>query len=188
VLFLIANDLTRMQVLADIDEADVAQLQPQSVVEFAVDAYPTQTFEGRVSQIRLAPQTVQNVVTYTAVIDVATPDLKLKPGMTASVSAKVDEQANVLAVPNAALRFRPEGAAPQAARPGAGTVYRISGETPEPVRVKTGVTDGVSTQIVSGNLREGDKVAVPLQTAARPAAASKGVFGGLGGRPAGRVR
>src|SRR5205085_8855504 len=91
-LFLIANDLTRMQVLADIDEADVGQLQPQSAVFFTVDAYPGETFEGRISQIRLSPQTVQNVVTYTAVIDVNNPNLKLKPGMTANVNATVAEQ------------------------------------------------------------------------------------------------
>ena len=92
-LFLIANDLTRMQVLADIDEADVGQLQPQSRVNFTVDAYPSETFSGHVSQIRLAPQTVQNVVTYTAVIDVENPDLKLKPGMTANVATTVGRTA-----------------------------------------------------------------------------------------------
>ena len=82
-LFLIAQDLTKMQVLADVDEADVGQLSPESKVSFTVDAFPTDTFQGRVSQIRLSPNVVQNVVTYTAVIDVANPKLLLKPGMTA---------------------------------------------------------------------------------------------------------
>lgn len=107
-LFLIANDLTKMQVLADIDEADVGQLGPQSQVTFTVDAYPRDVFRGRISQIRLKPEKVQNVVTYTAVIDVDNPDLKLKPGMTANVTVLVAQRKNVLKVPNAALRFRPE--------------------------------------------------------------------------------
>src|SRR3954452_17955470 len=107
VLFLIANDLTRMQVLANIDEADVGQLAPGSEVNFTVDAYPSDTFKGAVSQVRLAPQTVQNVVTYTAVIDVANQDMKLKPGMTANVTVVTARRENVLAVANSALRFRP---------------------------------------------------------------------------------
>lgn len=106
-LFLIANDLTKMQVLADIDEADVGQLSPDSRVTFTVDAYPRDTFHGRIAQLRLNPQTEQTVVTYTAVIDVDNPDLKLKPGMTANVTVIVAERRNVLKVPNAALRFRP---------------------------------------------------------------------------------
>lgn len=107
-LFLIANDLTKMQVLADIDEADVGQLGPESQVTFTVDAYPRDHFRGRISQIRLKPEKVQNVVTYTAVIDVDNPELKLKPGMTANVTVMVAHRKNVLKVPNAALRFRPQ--------------------------------------------------------------------------------
>jgi len=106
-LFLIANDLTQMQVLADIDEADVGQLTTESKVNFTVDAFPTETFEGRIAQIRLAPQVVQNVTTYTAVINVSNPDGKLMPGMTANVTAITAERNNVLTIPNAALRFRP---------------------------------------------------------------------------------
>jgi HlyD family secretion protein len=107
-LFLIANDLTKMQVLANIDEADVGQLGPESRVTFTVDAYARDVFRGRISQIRLNPETVQNVVTYTAVIDVENPELKLKPGMTANVTVTVAERREVLKLPNAALRFRPE--------------------------------------------------------------------------------
>ena len=190
-LFMIANDLTRMQVLADIDEADVGQLKPQSRVFFTVDAYPTETFSGNVSQIRLSPLTVQNVVTYTAVIDVANTDLKLKPGMTASVTATVAEQKDVLAVPNAALRFRPEGAVATPSRAGSGTVYRVNGETLEPVKVRLGLTDGVATQAVSGGLSEGDSVAIPSAPAGKTAAAApaSNVFGNTGGRPqGGRIR
>lgn len=189
-LFLIANDLTRMQVLADIDEADVGQLQPQGRVSFTVDAYPTETFEGRISQIRLAPQTVQNVVTYTAVIDVANADLKLKPGMTASVTATVAERPNVLTVPNAALRFRPDGAAP-AQRSGGGTVYRVNGSGLEPVRVRVGLTNGTSTELAGGDLREGDTIAVASAQSSsqtRSSAPKGGIPGMTGGRGAGRIR
>src|SRR4029453_9905039 len=91
------------------DEADVGQLSADSKVSFTVDAFPTETFQGRISQIRLAPNVVQNVVTYTAVIAVDNPKLLLKPGMTATVTATVAEKQGVLLVPNAALRFRPEG-------------------------------------------------------------------------------
>lgn len=108
-LFLIANDLTKMQVLANIDEADVGQINRESRVNFTVDAYPNEKFHGQISEIRLNPQTIQNVVTYTAVIDVDNPDLKLKPGMTANVTVTVAERRNVLKVPNSALRFRPAG-------------------------------------------------------------------------------
>lgn len=190
-LFMIANDLTRMQVLADIDEADVGQLKPQSRVSFTVDAYPAETFSGNVAQIRLSPLTVQNVVTYTAVIDVANTDLKLKPGMTASVTATVAEQKDVLAVPNTALRFRPEGAAATPSRGGSGTVYRVNGEALEPVKVRLGLTDGMSTQVVSGGLSEGDRIAIPAAPAGKSAAAAPAgnVFGTAGGRPqGGRIR
>lgn len=179
VLFLIANDLTKMQVLADIDEADVGQLAPDSKVSFTVDAFPAETFRGRISQIRLAPQTLQNVVTYTAVVDVENPQMKLKPGMTASVTATVAERQNVLLAPTAALRFRPENATPSETprtprpqgaasnRPNGGrrpsTVWKVEGETLKPVRVQLGLSDGLSTEVVSGELKEGDQVAVPVQ-------------------------
>jgi HlyD family secretion protein len=169
-LFLIANDLTRMQVLADIDEADVGQLQNGARVTFTVDAFPQDTFEGRISQVRLAPQAVQNVVTYTAVIDVANPDMKLKPGMTANVTATVSERRDVLTIPNAALRFRPEGTTANAQNTrqrSAPTVYRVGADKQlEPVRLRPGLSDGVKTEVVSGDLHEGDTIAVPAQTTA----------------------
>jgi HlyD family secretion protein len=110
-LFLLAQDLTKMQVLANIDEADVGQLRTGGKVSFTVDAYPDSKFNGKISQIRLAPLVTQNVVTYTAVVDVANPDLKLYPGMTANITATTAERNDVLAVPNAALRFQPANAA-----------------------------------------------------------------------------
>jgi HlyD family secretion protein len=187
-VFLIANDLTRMQVLANIDEADVGQLKPGSKVSFTVDAYPADTFRGAVSQVRLAPTTVQNVVTYTAVIDVANPDLKLKPGMTANVNVSVAESDNVLAVPNAALRFRPD-TAPAPRRNNSGPVlWKAENGGLKAVNVQAGVTDGVRTEIVSSDLKEGDVVVVSStpangsKSAAAPAARSPFAAGGKGGR------
>lgn len=106
-LFTIANDLTKMQVLASIDEADVGQIRQGIKANFTVDAYPGETFSGEISQVRLNAQTLQNVVTYSAVIDVANPELKLRPGMTANITITTARRDNVLVVPNAALRFRP---------------------------------------------------------------------------------
>lgn len=174
-IFLIANDLTRMQVLAEIDEADVGQLSPDSRVSFTVDAYPNDVFHGRIAQVRLAPQMVQNVVTYTAVVEVANPDLKLKPGMTANVTAIVAQREDVLSVPNAALRFRPESAggedAQKPARAGYQTVWKVTGEGLVPVSVRTGLTDGISSEIVSGELSEGDRVAAASSNGAGRASA-----------------
>jgi HlyD family secretion protein len=106
-LFVIAADLTKMQVNANIDEADVGRIRPGQHVTFHVDAYPTETFEGTVSQVRLQPVVVQNVTTYGTVIDVPNRELKLKPGMTANVKVEIAKRTGVLRVPNAALRFRP---------------------------------------------------------------------------------
>src|SRR3954469_6896558 len=106
-LFIIAADLTKMQVNANIDETDVGRMRPGQAVSFTVDAYPTETFLGGVKQVRLNPTTVQNVVTYSTVIDVPNPELKLKPGITASVTIEIARRENALRVPNAAIRFRP---------------------------------------------------------------------------------
>jgi HlyD family secretion protein len=109
ILFLIANDLARMQVKASVDEADIGKITNDVQVSFTVDAYPSDTFAGKISEVRLEPQTVQNVVTYSVIIHVENPQLKLKPGMTANLTMVVDQHENVLTVPNAALRFRPAG-------------------------------------------------------------------------------
>jgi HlyD family secretion protein len=106
-LFVLAADLTKMQVIANLDESDVGRIRPGQVVTFRVDAYPTDTFTGSVSQVRLEPKVAQNVVTYATVIDVPNDQLKLKPGMTANVNVEIARSSNVLRVPNAALRFRP---------------------------------------------------------------------------------
>src|SRR6266545_3254016 len=106
-LFIIAADLTKMQVNANIDEADVGRIRPGQVVTFRVDAYPGTQFEGTVAQVRLQPQVVQNVTTYGTVIDVPNQELKLKPGMTANVKIEIAKRSDALRIPNAALRFRP---------------------------------------------------------------------------------
>ena len=106
-LFVIAADLTEMQVNANIDEADVGRIRPGQHVTFRVDAYPTDNFVGTVTQIRLQPVVVQNVTTYGTVITVPNRELKLKPGMTANVKIEIAKRTNALRIPNAALRFRP---------------------------------------------------------------------------------
>ena len=106
-LFVIAADLTKMRVIANIDESDVGRIRPNQRVTFTVDAYPEEEFEGTVSQIRLEPVVTQNVVTYATVVDAPNPDLRLKPGMTATIALETARRENVLRIPNTALRFRP---------------------------------------------------------------------------------
>ena len=144
VIFTIAQDLTKMQVLTNIDEADVGRVRVEQVASFTVDAFPEQSFKGSVSQIRLSPQTVQNVVTYPVILDVPNQDLKLKPGMTANVQIPVDARRDVLRVPNAALRFRPDpadvagsdkakgGAPATASAPAASAPASAAGAAPAP--------------------------------------------------------
>src|SRR5436189_6192596 len=112
-LFTIANDLTKMQVIANIDQADIGLVENAKSVKFAVDAFPGKDFDGKIEQMRPNPQNVQNVVTYNVVIDVDNPEQKLKPGMTANLTVTIDERNNVLKVPNAALRFMPQNTTAQ---------------------------------------------------------------------------
>ena len=186
VIFQIANDLTKMQIDSNVAEADVGAVEVGQDVDFTVDAFPTRTFHGKVVQVRNAPITVQNVVTYDTVIGVENKDLKLKPGMTANVSIIIAHKDNVLQLKNAALRFRPPEAAaepksasaqsgPRAAGPRPGgspggarptgarerrpdrTVYTLSFGRPKPVQIKTGISDGIVTEVTEG-LKEGDNV------------------------------
>jgi HlyD family secretion protein len=119
-LFVIANNLSQMQVETRIDEADIGQMRPGLPVTFTVDAFPDREFEGQVTQVRLEPIDEQGVVTYTTVINTGNPDLRLRPGMTANVTVKIERRDDVLRVPNAALRFRPS--VPAGGRGGAMTV------------------------------------------------------------------
>ncbi len=181
VIFQIANDLTKMQIDSNVAEADVGMVQVGQDVDFTVDAFPTQTFHGKVIQVRNAPITVQNVVTYDTVIGVSNADLKLKPGMTANVSIVSARKDDVLQIKNAALRYRPAEAAPaemgSRSRAPAGargmsgrerrtserTVYLLSGSQPTPVQIKTGISDGVLTEVIEG-LKEGDRVVTAEMT------------------------
>ena len=182
-LFVIAEDLRKMQVDTSVAEADIGKLKPGMTTMFTVDAYPSKRFRGSVRQIRNSPQTVQNVVTYNAVIDVDNGELELKPGMTANVTFVYAEKDDILRVPNTALRFRPSpellaglrggkdaSAGPptgkrsgdQDASPDRRTVWVLRAGRPESVAIRTGISDGTLTQLAEGELREGD----PLVTEA----------------------
>lgn len=152
-LFTIANDLTAMRVIANVDEADIGSVQEGQRVDFEVDAYPEDTFRGTVVQVRLQATTTSNVVTYQVVIDAPNPDLKLKPGLTANVTIYTLDKQAVLAVPVRALRFTPENEKYQE-----NTVWRqLPGDKLERVSVVTGVSDGVQTEILEG-LAQGDRI------------------------------
>src|SRR2546428_3730229 len=180
VIFAIATELAKMQIDANVAEADVGVVMIDQNVDFTVDAFPMQTFHGKVVQVRNAPITVQNVVTYDTVIGVANPDLKLKPGMTANVSIISAHRDDTLKIANSAFRFRmPDESPPPVAKrdPSAGDrqpsgkpsargerriergVYILppTGSQPTRVTIKTGISDGVATEVVEG-LKEGDRV------------------------------
>lgn len=169
VLFVLADDLSRMQVVAFVSEADVGRVEAGQEATFTVDAFPRRPFDARVRQVRHAsepPETpepvVSYVVTYDVVLDVENPDGLLRPGMTANVRIVTAEADDVLRVPTAALRFRPRGE--KVARLGGkrGTVYRLAGDVPEPVDVAVGLADDVATA-VDGDLAEGDRVVTRME-------------------------
>ena len=160
-LFTIANDLTRMQVIANVDEADIGEVKDGQKVTFTVDAYPEDTFTGSVTQVRLQPTTTSNVVTYEVVVGAPNPDLKLKPGLTANITITTLEKDSILLVPVKALRFTPEqkdiNQADINPAPGKKILWKEQGKSIMPVNVSTGVSDGIYTE-VSGNIREGDTI------------------------------
>ncbi|MGZ9105928.1 MAG: efflux RND transporter periplasmic adaptor subunit [Rhodoplanes sp.] len=180
-LFLIATDLTKMQVETNVSESDIGGVMAGHQGAFTVDAFPKRAFQGKVSQVRQSPQTVQNVVTYNVVVSVDNSDLALKPGMTAAVRIVVDERADVLRVPNQALRFAPSAPASAAPnqRPASGVdeatqaqVWVLRRGEPTAIPLVLGLEDDSFTEIVSGNLKAGDEVITAEQTApaSRPAA------------------
>jgi len=224
-LFTIAQDLTKMQVAADVSESDIGKVKVGQPARFTVDAYPEREFRGSIAQIRLNATVNQNVVTYPVIIEVENRDSILRPNMTANVSIDVARVAETLRLPNAALRWKPEekeGASVEeqvarsgaergtramarqmeSARGGAGpgrgrgrgprpqTVYRVAAgkEEPVPVEVRTGISDGRFTQIVSGELKEGETVVTGLATARAnvPAGGVPGMGGGGRGTGGGR--
>ncbi|HEV7404047.1 MAG TPA: efflux RND transporter periplasmic adaptor subunit [Chthoniobacteraceae bacterium] len=192
VLFTVANDLKKMQIDSSVAEADVGNVELDQAVDFTVDAFPFRTFHGTVVQVRNAATTVQNVVTYDVVISVANEDLKLKPGMTTTLSIVIAQRENVLKLPNAALRFRPpvevaatpvpvKGSPTPAPPKGPGgpggkgrkggggprgerTIYvlKAGAAKPDPVQVKLGISDGITSEILSG-LEEGQSVVTGIE-------------------------
>jgi HlyD family secretion protein len=238
-LFQIAQDLTKMQVQADVDQSDIGRIQVGQFARFTVDSYPDEMFRGRISQIRLNATVSQNVVTYPVIIEVPNPDEKLRPKMTANVTISVARVQNVLRIANAALRFRPEGAkepapattssggqsaaanapdqnrgmAQMAQRGGAGpagaagglgrgwrrgggpqekkqqTIYILdANKKPQPVEIRTGITDGRYTEVVEGGLKEGQDVIIGMATTKVESGGATGSPFGGGGRPGGGGR
>jgi HlyD family secretion protein len=164
-LFSIAQDLTKMQINADIDEADIGRIQLNQPVTFTVDAYPEITFHGKVSEIRNAPTTVQNVVTYDVMVNVDNPDLKLKPGMTTNVSIVTDERKNVLRAPNAALRLKMPDAARAGGKPPKGSgVWILERGQPRRVLLSPGISDNKYTEVLSGKLPENAAIIVEVKS------------------------
>lgn len=165
-LFTIAQDLTNMQVVADVDEADIGDVKEGERVSFTVDAYPDDTFEGEVKQVRQEATTTNNVVTYEVVISAPNADLKLKPGLTANVTIYTAERKGVLSVPSKALRFIPQKETVGKmkivdAANAKNKVWTIEGNSIVAHKVNIGMTDGTNTQIVGG-IAEGTKVITGL--------------------------
>ncbi len=234
-LFTIANDLTKMQVIANIDQADIGLVEQAKSVKFSVDAFPGKDYDGKIEQMRLNPVNQQNVVTYNVVIDVDNPEQKLKPGMTANLTITIDERNNVLKVPNAALRFTPQDAngnrqqrtgagqgqgqgagqgqsqwqgrrqqqqgdnapggdnqnrfAPASAPvlPGQVRVVWVLGQDkkPERRRITVGLSDGSATEVVDGDLKEGEMVITGQQMGSTRTANTQSTPPGFGNAPRG---
>ena len=171
-LFLIATDLTKMQVDTNVSESDIGSIREGDAADFTVDAFPSRSFNGKVVQVRQSPQSVQNVITYDVVVGADNADLALKPGMTASTQIVTDRRDNVLRVPDQALRFAPGGVL--ATGPAdAARLWLLRDGKPTAVPVKLGLDDDSFSEITGGEVKEGDIVIVAEQrsgaaTAARP--------------------
>jgi HlyD family secretion protein len=210
-LFVIARDLRDMQVEASIAEADIGRVRSGQAVTFRVDAYPAEAFGGTVSQVRLQPVVEQNVVSYVTVIDVPNPDLRLKPGMTATVTVEIARATDVLVVPNAALRVRPTADVVGSMEPHAGDaegrlasgsdqgdgaegsrgqVWILVAAGFERVPVRVGVSDGVRSAVFSPRLTEGMHVitAIPSNTLTTPPRSTSPLLPSFRGRGAGAGR
>ncbi len=170
-LFLIAGDLTKMQVDANVSESDIGTVHEGEPVRFTVDAYPDRTFTGRVKQVRNAPQNVQNVITYDVVIGADNQDLALRPGMTANVSIETGRRDEVLRVPSAALRFHPRDAGAvrgDSAQEAKARVWVLRDGKPSPVAIETGLSDDSYTEVTGGALHEGDPVIIASERTGNP--------------------
>lgn len=184
-LFKIAQDLRQMQIDSNFAEADIGNIKVGQLARFTVDAFPDRAFAGKVKQLRLNPTTQQNVVTYNVVVSVDNPEQLLLPGMTAYVNIVIAQHEGVLLVPNAALRFRPQDGERKARGPkgkddkreaGSATVYIQEAGLAKPVRIKTGITDNRVTEVLSGELHEGDALIVEERGAADSGAPSSSSF------------
>ena len=169
-LFLIASDLTKMEVDTNVSESDIGGIKENNPASFTVEAYPDRLFEGSVVQVRHAPQTIQNVVTFNVVVGVANPDLLLVPGMTARTKIVTDKRDDVMRVPDQALRYVPADAAVAAPQPAPGgearqgQVWVLADGKPVRVAVTLGLDDDSFTEIVGGELKPGDRVILSEQS------------------------
>lgn len=171
-LFTIAQDLTKMQISATVDESDIGKIHEGGNATFSVDAYPETRFSGVVTQVRNAATTVSNVVTYSVIVAVDNTDLRLKPGMTANVTFIAATHDGVLKIPTAALRFRPKAADGQKQEagklgPGQKRVYVLKNAKPEPVVITVGIGNDRETEVAAGDLAEGADIVLEAVTGAR---------------------
>ncbi len=158
-LFLIAQDLTKMQIEVSVSEADIGKVKEGQEVTYTLDGYPDREFKGTVSQVRLSPTTVSNVVTYTVIVDVDNEDNTLKPGMTANVSIITSKSEDVLCVPNMALKFTPDVKGPKYQQQG---VWILKDNKPKRIDIETGASDDNVTEINGEGLQEGDKIIISV--------------------------
>lgn len=181
-LFVVARNLAKMQIEADVDETDIGQIAAGQAVRFSVQSYPERTFAGKVLQLRLQPKDVQNVVTYTVIVAADNNEGLLLPGMTATVDFVVERLDEALLVPNAALRFTPEGAEKAAKK--TNRVWRLDAAgVPQPVALKSLASDGQQTAVDSAELQPGDKVVTGVLSSDAAAKQGFSLFGAMRGRP-----
>ena len=171
-LFTVARDLKEMQIEVSVSEADIGKIKEGQEVDYTLDGYPDQVFKGKVSQVRISPTTVSNVVTYTVVVSVDNDDLILKPGMTANVSIITQKKENVLCVPSIALKYAPvtKGEIKRYENQG---VWVLKSRKPERVEVTIGGSDDTYTEITSGDIKEGDNVIVGTTDSKAPKGGNK---------------
>jgi len=159
-IFVVAEDLTKMQIEVSVSEADIGKIQEGQRVEYTLDGYPDETFEGVVSQVRINPTTVSNVTTYTVIVSVNNDEQILKPGMNANVTIVIHDKQDVLCVPNAALKYVPEGKQEKYKEPG----IWILQKKPVRITVKTGLKDGDYTEVESPEIHEGMQVLIKVRS------------------------
>jgi HlyD family secretion protein len=156
-LFTIAQDLTKMQIEVNVSEADIGQVKEGQDVEYTLDGYPDSVFNGKVTQVRLDSTTTSNVVTYTVIVSVDNEDLKLKPGMTANVSIITKKSQDVMCVPSIALKYSPESSGQKYKNQG---VWILDGDKPKRIDITQGASDDTNVEIISKQLKLGDKVII----------------------------